>query len=196
MLGFMFMVNGLAYALSAPLWGQIGDKFKCPKVLIFVGSILVSISFLLLGPAPFIPLETTIPICVVALVLFGVGSSAELVATFSGSLAAAHKAGFPQDLSTSGLISGIYVSSFALGSFMGPSVGGIAIDYLGFKWTSQILVAMHVFLAVSSAYIMISSRKHIDESVPHNKDIEEHVYPKDDIKESVPPKNDVEETIF
>ena len=159
-MGFMFVLNGGAYALTAPLWGILSDKFKVPaRVLVFIGAILVSISFLLVGPAPFIPLETTIPLCVVALIFLGVGCSAELVATFSGSLAAAHEAGFPEDLSTCGLISGIWASSFALGSFVGPSVGGAALEFFGFKWASQIVVAMHTLLAVVTAFLMLSGNR-------------------------------------
>jgi len=164
-MGFMFVLNGGAYALTAPLWGILSDKIKFPKLLVFIGAILVSVSFLLLGPAPFIPLETTIPLCVLALIFLGVGCSAELVATFGGSLAAAHEAGFPQDLSTCGLISGIWAACFSLGSFAGPSAGGAAMEAFGFKWASQIVVAMHVLLAVVTAYLMLSNNKKTKESL-------------------------------
>jgi len=164
-MGFMFVLNGGAYALTAPLWGILCDKIKSPKLLVFIGAILVSVSFLLLGPAPFIPLETTIPLSVLALIFLGVGCSAELVATFGGSLAAAHEAGFPQDLSTCGLISGIWATCFSLGSFAGPSAGGAAMEAFGFKWASQIVVAMHVLLAVVTAYLMLSNNKKTKESL-------------------------------
>ena len=129
-------------------------------------AILVSISFLLVGPAPFIPLETNIPLCVVALIILGIGCSAELVATFSGSLAAAHEAGFPADLSTCGLISGIWASSFALGCFLGPSVGGASLETFGFRWASQIVVVMHIILAIGTAFFMLpSSNKKTNEEL-------------------------------
>ena len=170
-LGFMFVLNGGTYALSAPLWGFLSDRLKSPKILIFVGSILVSVSFLFVGPAPFIPLETTIPLCAVALIIHGIGCSAELVATFSGSLAAAYKAGFPDDWNTCGLISGIWAASFELGSFMGPSVGGVTFEKYGFQWASQIVVAMHVLLAIVTGLYMVianskKNEKECEESVP------------------------------
>ena len=54
-LGFVFVINGGAYALSAPLWGKLSDKLLSPRLLVLIGSIIVSMSFLLVGPAPFIP---------------------------------------------------------------------------------------------------------------------------------------------
>ncbi|CAG7725949.1 unnamed protein product [Allacma fusca] len=41
--------------------------------------------------------------------------------------------GFPNNVSTFGLTSGFWTSSFALGSFIGPTVGGILLDNWGFR---------------------------------------------------------------
>jgi hypothetical protein len=41
--------------------------------------------------------------------------------------------GFNDDLTTYGLISGLWASSFSLGAFVGPSVAGALFDAVGFQ---------------------------------------------------------------
>jgi MFS family permease len=57
--GAIFIVNGGMYAISAPIWGWICDHVsKHLKLITIFGCILISIGFGLIGPFPYIPLET------------------------------------------------------------------------------------------------------------------------------------------
>ena len=85
----MFVVNGAMYAVSAPIWGYFCDKKLAPIFVTTAGTILIIISFIFIGPAPFIPMETILSVSIASLVVHGVGFSAELVAGFS----AAHRYG-------------------------------------------------------------------------------------------------------
>ena len=49
--------------------------------------------------------------------------------------------GFPDNLSTYGVISGLWGSSFALGAFAGPSLAGISMDYFGFRKSTYLVLA-------------------------------------------------------
>jgi MFS family permease len=53
--------------------------------------------------------------------------------------------GFPDDISTYAIVSGVWASAFALGAFIGPSMGGVLLDYVGFRWGSMVIVAIHCF---------------------------------------------------
>lgn len=55
--GFVFIINGGFYALTAPIWGCMVDKFLNPKVSALIGSLLIAVSFSLIGPASFLPFE-------------------------------------------------------------------------------------------------------------------------------------------
>lgn len=57
-LGVMFVVNGGTYAITAPGFGWICDKSVQPKVITIIGTVLVTIGFSLVGPVPFLPMET------------------------------------------------------------------------------------------------------------------------------------------
>ena len=56
--GLVFVINGGVYAVSAPAWGWLCDRVLQPKYTGLIGIITIFIAFLLVGPAPFIPLDT------------------------------------------------------------------------------------------------------------------------------------------
>ncbi|KAG0716838.1 MFS-type transporter SLC18B1 [Chionoecetes opilio] len=151
-MGLMFILNGSTYALLAPFWGMMCDKYLAPRTLITFGAAVVAVAFFFIGPMPFLPFKLSLALCIVSLVVHGVGFGAVLVSTFAGAHRDALAHGFPDDLSTYGLVSGIWTSTFALGCFIGPSAGGVLMDYIGFAWSSVIVAALHVVVAVSAGF--------------------------------------------
>jgi len=68
--------------------------------------------------------------------------------------------GFPNNLETYGLISGLWTSTFALGAFVGPSIAGILYDSVGFRNGTMFVVILNV--------IVVSERRHVGNTVlPH-----------------------------
>lgn len=59
--------------------------------------------------------------------------------------------GYSDDISTYGLVSGLWTSMSALGYFIGPSIGGIAVDLSGFQWASLIIIGGQIILVITSA---------------------------------------------
>lgn len=158
--GLMFVLNGATYAISAPIWGKLCDKGLSPKLVILFGSLTVVVAFLLIGPAPFLPLTETLGLCITALIVHGVGFGGQLVATFSGAHKDAIASGMPDNLATYGLVSGMWTSSFALGAFIGPSCAGALLDAFGFDWACMFVVALHSLVALLLIiFISCSSNK-------------------------------------
>jgi MFS family permease len=54
--------------------------------------------------------------------------------------------GFPNNLETYGLISGLWTSTFALGAFVGPSIAGILYDSMGFRNGTMFIVLLNVIV--------------------------------------------------
>ncbi|EEB18798.1 Chromaffin granule amine transporter, putative [Pediculus humanus corporis] len=158
-LGLMFVINGGTYALTAPCWGWLCDKKVHPKMVTVVGCVLIIFGFLLIGPAPFFSTPATIELSVIGLVGHGFGIAAQLVASFTDALRTSISQGFSNNLETYGLISGLWTSTFALGAFIGPSLGGILYDTIGFKNATMVVVTLNAFVGILVA-VFISCRKH------------------------------------
>ncbi|TRY62520.1 hypothetical protein TCAL_12376 [Tigriopus californicus] len=97
-MGLMFVVNGGCYAMTAPCFGVICDKWAHPTIVNYFGLTSVIASFTLLGPAPFFPIPTYISVCIVALILHGCALGATLVSGFSIAHKEAVRHGFPTTL--------------------------------------------------------------------------------------------------
>ncbi|XP_065163951.1 MFS-type transporter SLC18B1-like [Atheta coriaria] len=158
-LGLMFVINGGTYALSAPVWGWLCDKYIPPKTVTIIGTLLVAVGFCLVGPAPFIPINTSMGVTICGLVLHGLGMGAQLVASFTDALRTSIAYGFPNNLETFGLISGLWTSTFALGAFIGPSVSGILYDSIGFRPSSMFVVGVHLVVGFIVGLFLMCTRR-------------------------------------
>jgi len=148
-MGLMFVIEGGVYAITAPLWGLLCDRKCRPKIVTLAGALFLAGGFIFVGPAPFIPHETTLPLAITGLVVLGVGIGAELVSGFIAAFREATFHGFPNNLATYGLVSGMWTSTFALGAFIGPSVAGILFDNFGFRNGTLFVIVTNLMLAFS-----------------------------------------------
>ncbi|KAJ4447889.1 hypothetical protein ANN_09898, partial [Periplaneta americana] len=160
-LGLMFVINGGTYAITAPCWGWLCDKKLTPKIATVIGCLLIIFGFMLVGPAPFIPGSTILWVCIIGLVSHGLGIAAQLVASFTDALRTSINYGFPNNLETYGLISGLWTSTFALGAFVGPSIAGILYDSVGFRNGTMFVVLLHVLVAVLVLVFLCFTRQRV-----------------------------------
>lgn len=68
--GMMFMLYGASYALLNPFWGWMSDKISSTLVIL-LGSILLGLGFLLVGPVPGLGLKPSYPLTVAAIIIAG-----------------------------------------------------------------------------------------------------------------------------
>uniref|UniRef100_T1J6T1 Major facilitator superfamily (MFS) profile domain-containing protein n=1 Tax=Strigamia maritima TaxID=126957 RepID=T1J6T1_STRMM len=145
--GTLFVISGGIYAATTPLWGRLSESCLSPIFVSNLGSVFMIFAYLFIGPAPILPFETTLWVCVLGLIFHGMGLASELVGSFGLAHKAAVKYGFPDNIDTYGLVSGYWTSVFAFGAFIGPSVGGILLDVIGFAWGSQVALFFHFIAA-------------------------------------------------
>lgn len=69
--------------------------------------------------------------------------------------------GFPNNLETFGLISGLWTSTFALGAFIGPSVSGILYDNIGFRNASMFVFVIHLLVGIAVTIFLFCERKSV-----------------------------------
>ncbi|CAL8142736.1 unnamed protein product [Orchesella dallaii] len=154
--GSVFILNGGVYAVTAPAWGWICDHTENQKKITLAGAIFTILGFIFIGPVPYFPSDTTLPMSCVGLALFGLGLAAILVSAFLQVLKDAIAHGYPDDISTYGLVSGLWTCMSALGYFIGPFVGGILDDWVGFRWSTVFVIAGMVVLLILLAGFHIS----------------------------------------
>ncbi|XKL60510.1 hypothetical protein PGB90_007567 [Kerria lacca] len=130
---FIFIIIAITYAVTSPIFGKIADKYVNPKYFIVISRILSIISYLIIGPLPILPIPKTLILWTIALFIQGLALSMGAVSSFVDSVKSAVKAGYPEDMTTFGLMSGMWISCFSCGAFIGPSVGGFLYDYVGFQ---------------------------------------------------------------
>jgi len=148
LVGLMFLLCGGLYTISAPCWGLLVDRWPCANSLMFFGSVATIVSMVLIGPSPFMPFTKDLYVIGVALALLGVAAGALYIPIFQNCLDAVRERGFEDSYHTYGLVSGVFQSSFAFGSFIGPTLGGVSVQWVGFEWTVTFIAIIHlIFLA-------------------------------------------------
>ena len=155
LVGLFFFLIGLLYATSSPLWGMSNDKGFHHPYIVLCGSSLAILSFSLIGPAPYIPLDPSIILIIISIIILGISFGALMVASFVGAQKDALLLGLPDNITTFGLISGLWTSGLALGAFSGPTISGYLLDAYGFRKASLFVVCYNSLLLVAHAVFLI-----------------------------------------
>ena len=106
--------------------GWACDKLPYVDVLSLFGQLLLVITFLLTGPAPYLPLSPSLGLTLTGPVTQGLGSAMVIVTTYTTCLKATLETlGYPETVATYSLVSGLHNAAYSLGNFIGPSIAGI-----------------------------------------------------------------------
>ncbi|OWA49848.1 putative MFS-type transporter SLC18B1 [Hypsibius exemplaris] len=157
--GLVFLASAGTFALSSPIWGWAGDHMQMPKILMTIGAVIVGVSYILMGPAPFLHWKLQLWMVIVALLIQGIGLGGLLVPPLKDAINAAIKKGYPNNLETRGLLSGLFASLFSLGAFLGPVVGGSLIDVISFDWTAVIIAGLNFFVAGLLMFYLVAQKR-------------------------------------
>ena len=154
-IGFCFLTFSATYTVVTILCGLVSDTYIQPWTICLTGLSSLFLSFVCLGPSPFLPLPSTIPFKIAGLVLQGLGTGCVFVASYSCALKATLQLPeFPEDITTYSLVSSLWTAAYALGSFLGTSLAGLLYDNLGWRWgcaTVQCLLLVTIALSLRAA---------------------------------------------
>merc|ERR1712098_1038818 len=114
----LFIIDGGIYAIVTPIAGKLLDKGLDCKTILFVGSVIILLGYLILAPAPpFLLPPSVLQVCVGA----GV-HGAGMALNFIGTLTLLGR-GKPDTEQVQGMVTGFWITCESLGGFLG-SVGG------------------------------------------------------------------------
>ena len=71
--GLTFLALSVPYFMASPLWGYVCDHLVAPEYVQAAGTTIITLGFLALGPAPYLPIEPKYPILVIGLAFIGIG---------------------------------------------------------------------------------------------------------------------------
>ncbi|XP_059175178.1 MFS-type transporter SLC18B1-like [Physella acuta] len=147
----LFAVVPGIYALTSPLWGWVSDRYFQQRsvLLLIIGNFLNAVAYLLIGPTDlghFLPNELWL--VVTGLVMYGLVVSVAYVPAVKCSIQGARELGFPESLSTYGYVNGLQQTSFHLGGFIGPTIGGALADSVGFNTGSTIVAGIFLLMSI------------------------------------------------
>jgi len=103
---------------------------------------------------PFIPWSPVLWVTCLGCVVFGLGLGASFVSGFVEGLVDAKSRGFPDDVGTYGLVSGMWFSMMSLGCFAGASVAGALLDHFGFQNGIYFILILQVLVALWTILFM------------------------------------------
>ncbi|XP_070595954.1 MFS-type transporter SLC18B1 isoform X1 [Erythrolamprus reginae] len=137
--GLVFLALALPYSLFSPLLGFLSDKKpRLRKWLLISGAFLTTLCYFFLGPAPILHIESRLWLFILMLVVDGFALAMIGIPIFPEMINCAYENGFEEGLSLLGLVSGLFGALWALGSFVGPTLGGFLNEKLGFEWSTVI----------------------------------------------------------
>jgi len=152
-IGIFFGLRDGANSLASPIWGWLCDRNKTSvKPFLVASSILVAISFLLMGASNVVgfDIKLTLPILVIALCFNGAGIGGQQVVGVVDAMHEAAAAGYPDNPATHGLVAGLWSSLSGAGRFVSRGASGFLVDQFGFDAVSSIACGMQVVIAAAT----------------------------------------------
>lgn len=148
-LGFVFFIPALIYVIVTPFVGFLCDKYpKSQPWFMIISAFFSMIAYSLLGPLPFFNMPLKLSTFLTGFIIFAISYTGLIIPVYSELNKIARSAGYPNDLRTQGLISGLFGAIHSLGALIGPMVGGFLVDWIGFNQATFIIVIMFFVVGV------------------------------------------------
>ncbi|KAK9534079.1 hypothetical protein VZT92_009152 [Zoarces viviparus] len=137
--GLILLGLSLPYCLASPLIGYITDKYPSTRRWFIVsGGTATAFGFFMLGPVPFLHIESQLWLVVFMLGFIGFSLGMTAIPTFPEIITCAYEQGYDEGLSTLGMVSGLFGAFWSSGMFYGPVVGGLITQHLNFEWAAAV----------------------------------------------------------
>lgn len=148
LVGSIYLCLFLSYGLSSPLAGKIGDKMGGEFLLQSGGCLIMTFSFILIGPASFLHWQPKVGLIVAGLLLKGLGAGPLISCSYSAALRAAKSSGLPEDFRTYSLVSTLVSFSIPLGNLVGGVTTGIMTENLGMRISTAVYAGIFLVLGI------------------------------------------------
>ena len=159
--GALFFISAGAYTFPTPFIGRF-TRWIGPVQCMLLGCIIISSSFLALGPTPFFSvLNDTITMWVLQVAfLVGIGLGSALALLPSMPIMTDHLAGAGPRATDA--VTGLWCSLYALGSGIGPLLGGITTHQFGLPWASTSVTCVSALCAAGLFAVAVTETERLE----------------------------------
>lgn len=153
--GLIFSILPLAWGLTIPGWSWLIKKRFNSVMKIFIGSLLVLGSLILLGPLPFIPLDASVTNVCVSLFLAGLGIACKSACVIQSSEKDLRNLRF-SEIQQLLIRPTLFSLSAYFGHFAGSLTAGFTDYYIGYRKTTLILFGLEIVIAVTAVVFALN----------------------------------------
>ena len=145
---------------------------KHPTQLAIFADVLEALAFIFIGPLPFVQMKSTWEITVISFGVLYFGNGLTTISSLIRAKKATKLLNFEQDLKTYMALSCMWTSFYYSGSFFGCVLGGIFVQYYGFRQTTLIFFVTKIVMIVLDfiGYIVIICKER------HAKNLDEYEF--------------------
>ena len=178
--GKIFLISGLIYSFVTWGMGWVAKKWSNAYYLVYLGLVLLTCSFVVVGPLPFLPFAPSVYNVICSQVCFGVGKfdkfdffqrekkrfnliksksgmGALFVLSFDDCVKESKKH-LPTSDSTMATISALYTSSYAFGTSLGPLIAGQLVEHFGYRTATAPMALIMISLILLTTYYILKLR--------------------------------------
>ena len=138
-LGATFLTMSTPLMLATPIFGWLILSIP-PVALSLTGYIAVIFALMLIGPPAYLTFSPSYLLTEIGLVVLGIGTAAISTSNF------ARVQHTNEDTAHSATLCGLWTAAYALGNFLGPSVGGVLVAQFSFYHTTPVLQVLDILL--------------------------------------------------
>ena len=127
----LFIIDGGVYSLVAPLTGRLLDRGLDCLAVLGLGSLVISLAFLLLAALPPLTASPSLEQVAVGAAVHGLGMALNFIATISlmTQVAGQGRSSTRDSEQVHGLATGIWITCESLGGVLGSTAGGASYDW-------------------------------------------------------------------
>lgn len=126
--------------------------FKGETLFALIGLVLSVVAFLIIGPAPFIPVDRNLAMVSVSQMFTGVGISSLYICGFCHSLTVTLQRGYPDTVRTTGFVSSVSHTCLFLGGLIMPPIAGYLVEAFGYSSATTVMA----FILASWVPVMLT----------------------------------------
>ncbi|XP_077487370.1 MFS-type transporter SLC18B1-like [Amblyomma americanum] len=155
-LGSVYTVQFASYSVGGFIAGAF-SHYSLETFYAMVGQLFTILAYLLIGPAPFLPLSRSLALVYISQVFTGLGMSAQFVCGYCHGLRRAVQRGYPDNIRTNGFLSSTVFTFAVFGAMVTPPIAGYVVELYGYRKGSMLMFGLLVIWAPATIALWVHS---------------------------------------